>query len=127
MQGTDAKASDQKIVSPTRPTLVHLDLQGNLVINMTIPASELTPMTPENKLGQGGFGVVYKGIYNDKPVAIKQLTADLSTGALQELKREAEIMFQLRHHVRSYRQSDKNLYGTPLCAGNGINAERLTL
>ena len=74
---------------------MHLDLQGNLVINMTIPASELTPMTPENKLGQGGFGVVYKGIYNDKPVAIKQLNADLSADALQELKREAEIMFQL--------------------------------
>ena len=78
--------------------LVQLDLESNLVINfnVTVPARELTPMmTPENKLGQGGFGVVYKGVYNDKPVAIKQLNAGLSKDALQELKREAEIMFQL--------------------------------
>ncbi|MBS0351829.1 MAG: hypothetical protein JSR33_11730, partial [Proteobacteria bacterium] len=70
--------AEQKILSPVKPTLAQLDLEGNLVINMTIPAGELSPMTPENKIGQGGFGVVYKGIYKDKPVAIKPLNAGLS-------------------------------------------------
>ncbi|MDP4105105.1 MAG: protein kinase [Bacillota bacterium] len=84
--------ADQKIISPVKPVLAQLDSQGGIHINITIPASALTL---GRLLGKGGFGAVYEGIYNDKPVAIKQLSTHLTADTLKELKREAEIMFQL--------------------------------
>jgi serine/threonine protein kinase len=84
--------ADQKIISPAKPVLAQLDSGGRIQINITVPASALTL---GRLLGKGGFGAVYEGIYNDKPVAIKQLSTHLTPDTLKELKREAEIMFQV--------------------------------
>ncbi|GAB4391214.1 MAG: hypothetical protein Tsb005_00030 [Gammaproteobacteria bacterium] len=51
-----------------------------------------------DKLGQGGFGVVYKGLWLGHEVAVKQLHLDkLSKKAGDEFIEEASIMAQLRH------------------------------
>ncbi len=83
---------EQKNLSPARTGLAQLDSQGGIRIDLSVPASALIL---GRLLGKGGFGAVYEGIYQGKPVAIKQLSGHLSADALAELKREAEIMFQL--------------------------------
>ena len=84
--------SDQKNLSPAKLGLAQLDSQGGIRIDLSVPASALIL---GRLLGKGGFGAVYEGVYQGKPVAIKQLSGHLSVDALAELKREAEIMFQL--------------------------------
>ena len=95
-RGTDVQTTspkvEQKIFSPAKPKIAELDSLGGIRIDLTIPASAFTL---GRLLGKGGFGAVYEGVYNGKPVAVKQLSAHLSEDALNELKREAGIMFQL--------------------------------
>ncbi len=85
--------ADQKIDSPTKPVLAQLDSQGGIRINVTIPASALTLV---KLLGEGAYGSVYEGVWNEQPVAIKRLKAQhLTEKAFEELRQEAQIMFQL--------------------------------
>ncbi len=81
---------EQKILSPVKPGLAQLDSQGRM--DFSVPASALQL---GRILGKGGFGAVYEAIYAGKSVAVKQVNIHLSADALQELKREAEIMFHL--------------------------------
>ncbi|VFV45695.1 interleukin-1 receptor-associated [Lynx pardinus] len=53
-----------------------------------------------NKMGEGGFGVVYKGCVNNKTVAVKKLAAmvDISTEELkQQFDQEIEVMAKCQH------------------------------
>ncbi|KAJ0983170.1 hypothetical protein J5N97_011425 [Dioscorea zingiberensis] len=51
----------------------------------------------ENKLGQGGFGAVYKGILHDgREIAIKRLSAGSGQG-IGELKNELVLVAKLQH------------------------------
>ncbi|KAM7530758.1 hypothetical protein LguiB_034168 [Lonicera macranthoides] len=51
----------------------------------------------ENKLGQGGFGPVYKGNLNDaKEVAVKRLSKNSGQG-LREFKTEVRLIVKLQH------------------------------
>ena len=73
---TVSPKADQKIALPVKPVLAQLDSQGGIRINITIPASaDAGPF-----LGKGGFGAVYEGIYNHKPVAIKSLYRTFNRG-----------------------------------------------
>ncbi|KAK4485157.1 hypothetical protein RD792_007770 [Penstemon davidsonii] len=50
-----------------------------------------------NKLGQGGFGVVYKGkLLNDQDIAVKRLARDSGQGGL-EFKNEVMLLARLQH------------------------------
>ncbi|KAL8197782.1 hypothetical protein R6Q57_024223, partial [Mikania cordata] len=52
---------------------------------------------PENKIGGGGFGVVYKGILRDgTPVAIKSLSAESKQGTVEFLT-EINMISRIRH------------------------------
>ena len=85
--------ADQKIVSPTKPVLAQLDSRGSIQINITVPASALTLV---KLLGEGAYGSVYEGLWNEQTVAIKRLKAQhLTDKAIEELRQEAQIMFQL--------------------------------
>ncbi len=84
---------DQKIVSPVKPILAQLDSRGSIQINITVSASALTLV---KLLGEGAYGSVYEGLWNDQAVAIKRLKAQhLTEKAIEELRQEAQIMFQL--------------------------------
>ena len=49
------------------------------------------------KIGEGGYGVIYRGTYQYNQVAIKKLkTERLSSQAIEELKQEAKIMAMMR-------------------------------
>lgn len=53
-----------------------------------------------NKMGEGGFGVVYKGYVNHRAVAVKRLTAvvDISTEELrQQFDQEIKVMATCQH------------------------------
>ncbi|KAL7213404.1 hypothetical protein ACSBR2_016011 [Camellia fascicularis] len=51
----------------------------------------------ENKLGQGGFGPVYKGIFPDgQEIAVKRLSRTSGQG-LQEFKNEVTLIVRLQH------------------------------
>ncbi|XP_074267400.1 cysteine-rich receptor-like protein kinase 6 [Silene latifolia] len=51
----------------------------------------------ENKLGEGGFGGVYKGtLSNEKLIAVKRLSASSSQG-IQEFKTEVLVVAKLQH------------------------------
>lgn len=52
----------------------------------------------ENKLGNGGYGTVYLGLYYKTPVAIKELNEkQISPQAKDYFRREAEILAHLKH------------------------------
>ncbi|CAF4209505.1 unnamed protein product, partial [Rotaria sordida] len=70
-------------------------------ISESIPVIDYRDLNinPDNKLGQGSFGIVYKGIWNGQTVAVKQLHLNKSTK--QEKKsfvKESRIMSTLGKH-----------------------------
>ncbi|XP_015871623.3 probable L-type lectin-domain containing receptor kinase S.5 [Ziziphus jujuba] len=51
---------------------------------------------PKNKLGNGGFGTVYKGVLGNKEIAVKRVSKDSSQGK-QEFISEVTTIGSLRH------------------------------
>ena len=54
-------------------------------------------------IGEGEFGVVYKGLYMNesgsvKPVAIKRLNVSINQKQTKDFLREANVMMELDHH-----------------------------
>ncbi|CAL5412050.1 unnamed protein product [Camellia sinensis] len=65
--------------------------------NTTSIPLELHNFSDANKLGQGGFGVVYKGRFpNGKEIAVKRLSKNSSQGEL-EFKNEVMLPAMLQH------------------------------
>ncbi|CAN1124104.1 Cysteine-rich receptor-like protein kinase 10 [Linum perenne] len=68
-----------------------------LSIPFTVLQEATCKFSDENKLGQGGFGVVYKGkMLDGKEVAVKRLLTSSSQG-LEELKTEVMLVAKLEH------------------------------
>lgn len=53
----------------------------------------------EEKLGQGGFGNVYRGVLgdHDRPVAVKMFSAESSAQGRKAFEAEVKIISRLRH------------------------------
>ncbi|CAL5027170.1 unnamed protein product [Urochloa decumbens] len=74
---------------------------GEMVDSMMIDLSTLRAATMDfddsNKLGEGGFGAVYKGVLPDgEEVAVKRLSSS-STQGLEQLKNELALVAKLKH------------------------------
>ena len=51
-----------------------------------------------SKIGQGGFSIIYKGIWNYLPVAVKVIfDPNVTEDLLSEFNNEIKMLFNLRH------------------------------
>ncbi|KAK4258885.1 hypothetical protein QN277_005284 [Acacia crassicarpa] len=76
-----------------------IDLSGIESLKFELAAIEAATkkFSDENKIGQGGYGAVYKGILaNGQEIAVKRLLATSLQGAL-EFTNEAALMVKLQH------------------------------
>ncbi|KAG6488542.1 hypothetical protein ZIOFF_049785 [Zingiber officinale] len=72
---------------------------GNLVISIQVLRDATRNFAPENELGRGGFGVVYKGELSDGTnIAVKRTESlALSNKAWDEFKAEIAVLSRVRH------------------------------
>uniref|UniRef100_M4C9B8 Cysteine-rich receptor-like protein kinase 40 n=1 Tax=Brassica campestris TaxID=3711 RepID=M4C9B8_BRACM len=72
------------------------DGQFMLRYDLGMILSATANFSPENKLGQGGFGTVYKGkLLNGKEIAVKRLSRGSEGGI--EFKNEVSLLTRLQH------------------------------
>ncbi|KAJ4976822.1 hypothetical protein NE237_001928 [Protea cynaroides] len=66
-------------------------------IELDIVATATENFSPNNKLGEGGFGAVYKGqLSNGKEIAVKRLSKNSGQG-MEEFKNEVILIAKLQH------------------------------
>lgn len=77
----------------------HVMEPGNLVISVQVLRDVTKNFAPENELGRGGFGVVYKGELDDgTKIAVKRMEAGvISSKALDEFCSEISVLSKVRH------------------------------
>jgi predicted Ser/Thr protein kinase len=86
-------SSPNNKVTPA-PEKLAADL-GHMQISLIIPYKEVSFA---ERLGEGSYGVVFKGTWQHTEVAIKQLKlAEPSQEATDEFQREVKVMVQLNH------------------------------
>jgi tRNA A-37 threonylcarbamoyl transferase component Bud32 len=88
----ELKRPETPVVEVKDKTLI--DTQGSIEISLAIPYQDLVF---GKSLGQGAYGIVYRGEYKYADVAIKKLLVqELDQEALDEFKHEASVMAKLR-------------------------------
>ncbi|XP_016506049.1 receptor-like kinase TMK3 [Nicotiana tabacum] len=77
----------------------HMIEAGNLLIAVQVLRNVTKNFSPENELGRGGFGVVYKGELDDgTQIAVKRMEAGIiSNKALDEFRSEIAVLSKVRH------------------------------
>ncbi|XVE67273.1 hypothetical protein DITRI_Ditri08aG0147400 [Diplodiscus trichospermus] len=84
----------------TSPTHLEDSLnEGNAelpLFNLAIIAAATNNFSYDNRLGQGGFGPVYKGTLNGKEIAVKRLSKSSGQG-MEEFKNEVTFIAKLQH------------------------------
>ncbi|KAJ6926386.1 hypothetical protein NC651_010721 [Populus alba x Populus x berolinensis] len=87
----------------TIPTSEQGDIQmgeaGNMVISIQVLRNVTNNFSEENILGQGGFGVVYKGeLHDGTKIAVKRMGSGvISSKGLNEFKSEIAVLTKVRH------------------------------
>lgn len=81
------------------PSEVHVTEAGNLIISVQVLRHVTRNFSPENELGRGGFGVVYKGQLDDGTIiAVKRMEAAVvSSKGLDEFQSEIAVLSKVRH------------------------------
>lgn len=77
----------------------HVIEDGNMVISVQVLRKVTDNFAPENELGRGGFGVVYKGELEDgTKLAVKRMESGvISNKALDEFQAEIAVLSKVRH------------------------------
>ncbi|KAF0905235.1 hypothetical protein E2562_003839 [Oryza meyeriana var. granulata] len=89
------RARKPSILDPTNPD----DMQSidSLIVSISILRAATDNFNESNKLGEGGFGVVYKGVLpSDQEIAVKRLSQSSRQG-IEELKNELVLVAKLQH------------------------------
>ncbi|KAL8483500.1 hypothetical protein ACS0TY_026258 [Phlomoides rotata] len=73
--------------------------EGNLLISLQLLRKVTNNFAPENELGRGGFGVVYKGELDDgTKLAVKRMVVGaICNKALDEFQSEIAVLSKVRH------------------------------
>lgn len=81
------------------PSEFHVMEAGNLTVSVQILRHVTRNFSPENELGRGGFGVVYKGQLDDGTIiAVKRMEAAVvSNKGLEEFQSEIAVLSKVRH------------------------------
>ncbi|XP_024156925.2 uncharacterized protein LOC112164829 [Rosa chinensis] len=89
-----------ELLNPTGVTIIEED---KMVSSEELPFIDLATIrkatddfSDSNKLGQGGFGAVYKGWLDGKEVAVKRLSRKSRQG-LEEFRNEVSLIAKLQH------------------------------
>ncbi|OWM69038.1 receptor protein kinase TMK1-like [Punica granatum] len=77
----------------------HMVEGGNIIISVQVLSKVTKNFSPENELGRGGFGTVYKGeLYDGTKIAVKRMEAGpASSKALDEFQCEIAVLSKVRH------------------------------
>ncbi|KAH9288585.1 hypothetical protein KI387_032702 [Taxus chinensis] len=90
---------------------VEEDLKGGHQFNYEALRAATQNFDPSKKIGEGGFGQVYKGTLSDgRDVAVKKLFVKQSTQAMEEFVTEIKLISGIRH---------RNLVGLLGCCTRG--------
>ncbi|KAG7032588.1 Receptor protein kinase TMK1, partial [Cucurbita argyrosperma subsp. argyrosperma] len=84
---------------PAGPSDVHVVEAGNLVISIQVLRNVTNNFSPENILGKGGFGTVYKGeLHDGTKIAVKRMESGvIGEKGLNEFKAEIAVLTKVRH------------------------------
>jgi len=99
IQRTQSLTTSQspRVGTPTSSRSRHGTVSDEAIQEYLLPYDALL-FSSDDVLGEGGFGVVYKGTYQNAEVAIKQLKmSHLSDDDLTDFTQEAAVMAKLRH------------------------------
>ncbi|RDY08004.1 Receptor-like kinase TMK3, partial [Mucuna pruriens] len=77
----------------------HVIEAGNIAISIQILRKVTNNFAPENELGHGGFGTVYKGeLEHGTKIAVKRMECGpVSSRALEEFQAEIAVLSKVRH------------------------------
>lgn len=77
----------------------HLIEAGNLIISVQVLRKVTNDFAPQNELGRGGFGTVYKGELEDgTKIAVKRMEGGvISNKAVEEFEAEIAVLSKVRH------------------------------
>ncbi|CAL9761371.1 unnamed protein product [Musa acuminata subsp. burmannicoides] len=92
-------ASELRSISSSSTVDTHVIESGNLVISVQVLRAATRNFASENVLGQGGFGVVYKGeLHDGTMIAVKRMESGvLNNKALEEFQAEIAVLSKVRH------------------------------
>ncbi|KAJ9546971.1 hypothetical protein OSB04_019514 [Centaurea solstitialis] len=81
------------------PSDIHIVEAGNMVISIQVLKNVTNNFSPDNILGRGGFGTVYKGeLHDGTKIAVKRMESGvMSEKGLDEFKSEIAVLTKVRH------------------------------
>ncbi|KAK7280224.1 hypothetical protein RJT34_25286 [Clitoria ternatea] len=83
-----------------------IDISESLQFNFNTIRDATNDFSDSNKLGQGGFGAVYRGrLSNGQDIAVKRLSANAGQGDT-EFKNEVLLVAKLQHHENKRAELD---------------------
>ncbi|KAI3719869.1 hypothetical protein L6452_20774 [Arctium lappa] len=78
---------------------IHVIETGSMVISIQVLRNVTNNFSPDNVLGRGGFGTVYKGeLHDGTKIAVKRMESGvMSEKGLDEFKSEISVLTKVRH------------------------------